>query len=141
MRKNDNNTPLTEPERFGEDDELMDADQFKAVVMGMRLQSSAIVRAAYSVLVLGSKVNQAVEKYGVSQPHLSGVLSDIRTNIETVGEKVGAKYRSLYLSDEEYLIVKMVQDKRLKPFLESYREGWEKYGLDEEFDTGSDGLP
>jgi hypothetical protein len=116
-----------------DDEELMDADQFKAVVTGMKLTSVPVVHAAYYVLVKGYKVSEAVDRYGVSQNHLSNVLGDIRTNIFDVADKAGGAYRALVLSEKEYQLAKALQDDRLKPMLDRNRERWEKYGLDEEF--------
>jgi hypothetical protein len=119
----------------GDEDESMDADQFKTIVMGMKLTKRPVIFAAYYVLVSGHRVGEAADKYDVKQNHLSTVIGNIRANIPDLEAKAGGKYRTLVLNDDEYAMAKAFQSKRLKPLLDRNRERWEKYGLDQEFDT------
>ena len=107
---------------------------FKAAIKDMKFSSDKVVKAAFLVLCCNSGHSEAAKKYGVTQPQVSRAVKSIVAKWEKIHEKIDCLFEPVMLPKEEMDLVRCLEKKYIDPLLKERKEGWERYGLDKEFD-------
>ena len=128
MSNNNNNSNIDK-----DIEEQMTPEHFKAAVKDMKFSSDRVVKAAFLVLCANEGYSEAAKKYDVNQPQVSRAVKSIKAKWEEVHDKAGCICEPVMLPREEMAVVRLLEKKYVSPLLKSRQEGWERYGLDEEF--------